>query len=34
MPIALVMIDGMAEQERVQAVLREFGDHARRFSGR
>jgi hypothetical protein len=32
--LVLVMVDGMAEQERAQAVLREHGGHAMRYFGR
>src|SRR5688500_15677938 len=32
--LILVMVDGMAEQERAHAVLREHGGHAMRYFGR
>jgi hypothetical protein len=32
--LVLVMVDGMAEQERAHAVLREHGGHAMRYFGR
>jgi hypothetical protein len=32
--LVLVMVDGMAEQDRAHAVLREHGGHAMRYFGR
>ena len=32
--LVLVMVDGMAEQERAHAVLREHGGHSMRYFGR